>query len=804
MPVNHKYSFESIKDAAVQQSLVAGAQIMMAQAGYVSAASAKAPKAQPSNDSSKSVKAPKVQVSNAPKYSLESIVDPHTQLAVTEEGIRAMWRQGVYAPVFPTINVNATAAFSTSATAAAAGKSRTSSSSPASNLASELILAEIRQVTEKIKQLKTSKAGKAEIDEQVAILKSLNERKNAAANADDGGAKKFELKTPKGTRDFLPEEMAIRERMFASITQVFKRHGAVTIDTPVFELKEILTGKYGEDSKLIYDLKDQGGELASLRYDLTVPFARFLATHGISNIKRYHIAKVYRRDNPSINKGRMREFFQCDFDIAGEYGPMIPDAEIIKTVIDVLEAVEIGEFKVKINHRKILDGMFEVCGVPADKFRSISSAVDKLDKSPWAEVKKEMVQEKGLAEDVADRIEQYVKLSGGVEICDKLDADAAFSGSERAKAGVADMRLLFKYLDLFGVSQKMSFDLSLARGLDYYTGVIYEAVFESTSEETSGVGSIAAGGRYDELVGMFSPSGKKIPCVGVSVGVERVFAILLAKMRAAKASAKPRTTATQVYLVGLGNGHLESRMKVARSLWEAGVATEFTFKEKPRRDAQFKVISDEGIPVSVVFDEAKFGAGKVQVEENGGDKGKHVVSEADVVATVLKCLGTGPVPAAAAAANKAPSRSSSPVKKPAAAAAAVAKKEADDDFDLFGSDDEEEDAEKAALTAQRLKEYHAKKATKPKTVAKSMVILDVKPWDDETDMKAMESNVRGISMEGLVWGTAKLVAIGYGIKKLQITAVVEDDKVGVDDLSEKIESFDDLVQSVDVASFNKL
>ncbi|KAI8836733.1 hypothetical protein BJ741DRAFT_533017, partial [Chytriomyces cf. hyalinus JEL632] len=536
-------------------------------------------------------------------------------------------------------------------------------------------------------QLKTSKAGKAEIDEQVALLKSLNERKNAAANADEGGAKKFELKTPKGTRDFLPEEMAIRERMFANITQVFKRHGAVTIDTPVFELKEILTGKYGEDSKLIYDLKDQGGELASLRYDLTVPFARFLATHGISNIKRYHIAKVYRRDNPSINKGRMREFFQCDFDIAGEYGPMIPDAEIIKTVIDVLQAVEIGEFKVKINHRKILDGMFEVCGVPADKFRSISSAVDKLDKLPWAEVKKEMVQEKGLAEDVADRIEQYVKLSGGVEICDKLDADAAFSGSERAKAGVADMRLLFKYLDLFGVSQKMSFDLSLARGLDYYTGVIYEAVFESSeylcsahiilleAVETSGVGSIAAGGRYDELVGMFSPSGKKIPCVGVSVGVERVFAILLAKMRAAKASTKPRTTATQVYLVGLGNGHLESRMKVARSLWEAGVATEFTFKEKPRRDAQFKVISDEGIPVSVVFDDAKFGAGKVQVEENGGDKGKHVVSEADVVATVLKCLGAGPVPAA----KKAPSRSASPVKKPAAA---VTKKDDDDDFDV--------------------------------------------------------------------------------------------------------------------------
>ncbi|KAJ3221334.1 hypothetical protein HDU81_010727, partial [Chytriomyces hyalinus] len=147
-------------------------------------------------------------------------------------------------------------------------------------------------------------------------------------------------------------------------------------------------------------------------------------------------------------------------------------------------------------------------------------------------------------------------------------------------------------------------------------------------------------------------------------------------------------------------------------------------------------------------------------------------------------------------------RAPSPAKK--APAAPAAKKDDDEDFDLFGSDDEEEDAEKAALVEARLKEYHAKKAAKPKTIAKSMVILDVKPWDDETDMKAMEANVRGIVMDGLVWGTAKLVAIGYGIKKLQITAVVEDDKVGVDDLSDQITAFEDFVQSVDVASFNKL
>ena len=201
--------------------------------------------------------------------------------------------------------------------------------------------------------------------------------------------------------------MVIRDRIFSAITKVFKRHGAVTIDTyvrrynhclatgsrsilianglsirPVFELKEILSGKYGEDSKLIYDLQDQGGELCSLRYDLTVPFARWLAMNpAVQNIKRYHLAKVYRRDQPAMKKGRMREFYQCDFDIAGSFDPMLPDAEILRITMEVLASLGWKEkYNIKINHRKLLDGIFEVCGVPPDKIRAISSAVDKLDK----------------------------------------------------------------------------------------------------------------------------------------------------------------------------------------------------------------------------------------------------------------------------------------------------------------------------------------------------------------------------------------------------------------------------------------
>jgi histidyl-tRNA synthetase len=250
--------------------------------------------------------------------------------------------------------------------------------------------------------------------------------------------------------------MALREKIFSKITTVFQKHGGVTIDTPVFELKEILSGKYGEDSKLIYDLQDQGGELCSLRYDLTVPFARFLAMNGktYQNIKRYHIAKVYRRDQPAMTKGRRREFYQCDFDIAGTYETMVPDAEILRILVETLSDLEVGPFMIKLNHRRLLDGIFQVCGVPEDNFRPISSAVDKMDKLPWSEVKSEMLQ-KGLEESVADAIGTYVKLKGSKELIEKLRANDALMQSESAQIALDEMELLFKYLDVLDVTEKV-------------------------------------------------------------------------------------------------------------------------------------------------------------------------------------------------------------------------------------------------------------------------------------------------------------------------------------------------------------
>jgi histidyl-tRNA synthetase len=331
-------------------------------------------------------------------------------------------------------------------------------------------------------------------------------------------------KVPKGTRDYLPEQMSIRDEAFTIIRRVFKRHGAVEIDTPVFELKETLTGKYGEDSKLIYDLADQGGESLALRYDLTVPFARFLAVNAVGNIKRYHIGKVYRRDQPALSKGRYREFYQCDFDIAGAYGRMAPDSECLAVACEILDALPIGNFGIKVNHRRLLDAILDICGVPADKFRSICSAVDKLDKEPWSEVRREMVDEKGLAGDVADRIGEFVVLKGEPwDMYNSLMDGKKFGDHKGALEAMEDLRICFDYLDAMDKLRFISFDLSLARGLDYYTGVIYEAVCMNGNTQ---VGSIGGGGRYDNLVSMFQEAGKVTPCVGVSIGIERVFTLM--------------------------------------------------------------------------------------------------------------------------------------------------------------------------------------------------------------------------------------------------------------------------------------
>ncbi|KAK4488942.1 hypothetical protein RD792_004733 [Penstemon davidsonii] len=411
-------------------------------------------------------------------------------------------------------------------------------------------------------------------------------------------------KLPKGTRDFAKEQMAIREKAFSIIVHVFKRHGAMALDTPAFEMRETLMGKYGEDSKLIYDLADQGGELCSLRYDLTVPFARYVAMNGLTSFKRYQIAKVYRRDNPS--KGRYREFYQCDFDVAGQFEKMGPDFEVIKILTELLDKLNIGNYEVKLNHRKLLDGMLAICGVPQVKFRTICSSIDKLDKQTFEQIKKEMVEEKGLTEETADKIGTFVKQRGSpVELLSKLQEEGSeFLKNSEAELALNELEILFKALEKSKCTNKIVFDLSLARGLDYYTGVIFEAVFKGVTQ----VGSIAAGGRYDNLIGAFGT--KQVPAVGMSLGIERVFAIMEQLQK--DQNQEIRATETQVLVSILGDD-LALGAELVSEMWDADLEAEFMINKRVRKHIDRAI--DSKIPYMVIVGEQELNEGIVKLKD---------------------------------------------------------------------------------------------------------------------------------------------------------------------------------------------
>lgn len=526
---------------------------------------------------------------------------------------------------------------------------------------------QIKQAGQKLAELK-----KALAIAKGSVGKDRGKDKAKDKEKDESSAGRLLLKTAKGTRDYGASEMFCRLHIEKTVRDVFLSYGGACLDTPVFERKDVLTGKYGEDQKLIFDLKDQGGEELALRYDHTVPLARWLAMNGagaglgsgrLGQGKLWQIGKVYRRDNPVMSKGRMREFMQADFDISGNWDAMIPDAELISLMCTVLAKLDVGEFTIKLNHRKVLDGIFEVCGVPKDKIRTISSAVDKLDKMSWADVKKEMTDEKGLDPTVADKIGEYVKHKGKEELLARLLKDTTLTSNPSAKQGLSDLELLFTFLDSYDVMDKISFDLSLARGLDYYTGIIYEAVVEASAppafranatapvspttstsegakkgkkanttdageeeavdESTVGVGSIAAGGRYDNLVGMFTAaaagesSGSKkekaaqLPCVGVSIGMDRIFALVWPKW----VEKGMRNKNTMAYVMAAGDGLLKERIGLVKELREAGIQTDFLAKSKPKLPAQFAAGERDEAPFAIILGGDELKQGLVTVKE---------------------------------------------------------------------------------------------------------------------------------------------------------------------------------------------
>lgn len=345
---------------------------------------------------------------------------------------------------------------------------------------------------------------------------------------------------PKGTRDFLPGEVAKRNYIFDTIRKSFERYGFAPIETPSFELSSTLLGKYGEEGdRLIFRILNSGEKVKkadlkaleeenyarfsnslaekALRYDLTVPFARFVVQHQHElsfPFKRYQIQPVWRADRPQ--HGRYQEFFQCDADVVGSES-LLYEIEFIQLFDEVLNNLGIPDFTIKINNRKILSGIAEVCG-EQDKIIAITVAIDKLDKIGKEGVVNEL-KEKGLSAQAIASIEPLFALKEGNR--DQLQKMKSYLAlSEMGLKGIAELEYIFDKIDMLGLNKaKLEFDVTLARGLNYYTGAIFEVKANGVK-----MGSICGGGRYDDLTGVFGM--KDMPGVGISFGADRIYDIL--------------------------------------------------------------------------------------------------------------------------------------------------------------------------------------------------------------------------------------------------------------------------------------
>lgn len=363
-----------------------------------------------------------------------------------------------------------------------------------------------------------------------------------------------DLRTPKGTLDYGPKEVLTQRKIINEIVEVFERHGGQPTETPTFELRSVLMNKYGEDTKLIYNIEDQGGDVCSLRYDLTVPFARYAAMRKVDRLKRYQIGRVYRRDNPSFLTGRLREFIQADFDIAGCGAPMLADAEVVSMVCDILRGFG-KKFTVRINDRRIIAGMFQRCGVAAEHRAPACSTLDKMDKLSWEQLSKEFA-EKGLKSDEIAMVKDYATKKGSNdEIISFLEKQVNPEEKDDFAAAIEDLKCLLRYVAILG-AERIEIDLSLARGLDYYTGLIIEASFVGTA-----LGSVIGGGRYDKLCA--SISRHSVPCVGFSVGVSRLCTL-----------AEQVSVSRGVFVGSACKLLVEERLALLAELWGAGLAAE--------------------------------------------------------------------------------------------------------------------------------------------------------------------------------------------------------------------------------------
>lgn len=391
----------------------------------------------------------------------------------------------------------------------------------------------------------------------------------------------------KGFRDFLPETMALRRHVVSVFEGVFRRYGFQPWETPSLELAETFDGKSSDEARtLMYRFTDRGDREVGLRYDLTVPLARAVAMHPELSLpfKRYHIAPVWRYERPQ--RGRFREFWQCDVDTVGSSQPAA-DAEILAVISECLAGVGFADYRILLNNRKTLAALARFSGASSEQAGAIYRSIDKLGKVGADGVRAEML-ERGLSADAAGRVLELVSLRGeNVEILDALERRLA--GDPEGAEGVREMRAVLALLPCFGVdASRCTVDPALARGLDYYTGVVFEAVVDEPS-----VGSLSGGGRYDELIGVFS--GRPMPTVGGSLGLERILEVIeeLHLLRPPRASA-------DVLVTVFDEGSVADALQLAADLRRAGVPSEVYLGNPGNLRRQLGHADKLGIPLTLL------------------------------------------------------------------------------------------------------------------------------------------------------------------------------------------------------------
>lgn len=423
---------------------------------------------------------------------------------------------------------------------------------------------------------------------------------------------------PKGTRDFSPDIVRKRQYIFGTIRTVFERYGFQPLETPAMEMLQTLTGKYGEEGdKLMFRILNNGDiypeaakardsrELAesvsekALRYDLTIPFARYVAMHAHElafPFRRYQIQPVWRADRPQ--KGRYREFYQCDADIVGS-DSLMNERELLEIYDQVFTSLGMNGFTLRVNNRKILAGLSEVIGHP-ESLTDLTISIDKLDKIGLDGVRKEL-SSRGFTAEAVSLIENFLAVRGvGFEKLDELKV--LLGSSETAQKGIAELR---EVLDAPFQAWKVTptVDQTLARGLNYYTGIIIEA----TAPASVKIGSIGGGGRYDNLTGLFGLQG--ISGVGISFGVDRIYDVL---EELGLFPAMVQQT-TRILFLQMDRAFTSDILPLLRKLREAGIPSE-VYPDPGKFDKQMKYANKRGIPYVAILGEGERSEGSVSVK----------------------------------------------------------------------------------------------------------------------------------------------------------------------------------------------